>query len=257
MKIEFQTANTLAAHAVCVAAGTRDSLRTAQFYVRDISKADSGRRNVAFLSGLVARLARLADRFMTWGANVAIALFLPSWRKLPSPFAPGMMNEVADAIRKNSLVHNPLFNAYFFRAAIHIIKRYSEPPYLVLEHRVDAARRQLAVGQASELPEAETDFLARTLLALVETAPVARVGKPLGSLRLFEDAEPNVAIFAIACVALLFAEEGKPIAIQDEDEFFAIVGALILPRLKDISAFIAKRDVAGLSRELADIKAMY
>jgi hypothetical protein len=257
MKIEFQTANTLAAHAVCVAAGTRDGLRTAQFYVRDMSKADSGRRNVAFLSGLVARLARLADRFMTWGANVAIALFLPSWRKLPSPFAPGMMNEVAEAIRKNSLVHNPLFNAYFFRAAIHIIKRYSEPPYLLLEHRVDAARRQLAVGKAIELPEAETDFLARTLLALVETAPVARVGKPLGSVRLFEDTEPNVAIFAIACVALLFAEEGKPIAIQDDDEFFAIVGALILPRLKDISALIAKRDVAGLSRELADIKAMY
>ena len=168
-----------------------------------------------------------------------------------------MMNEVAEAIRKNSLVHNPLFNAYFFRAAIHIIKRYSEPPYLLLEHRVDAARRQLAVGEASEPPEAETDFLARTLLALVETAPVARVGKPLGAVRLVEDTEPNVAIFAIACVALLFAEEGKPIAIHDEDEFFAIVGALILPRLKDISEFIAKRDVAGLARELADIKAMY
>jgi hypothetical protein len=49
----------------------RDGLRTAQFYVRDMSKADSGERNVAFLSGLVARIARLADRFMTWGANVA------------------------------------------------------------------------------------------------------------------------------------------------------------------------------------------
>jgi hypothetical protein len=35
-------------------------------------------------------------------------------------------------------------------------------------------------------------------------------------VRLFEDTEPNIAIFAIACVALLFAEEGKPIAIQDE-----------------------------------------
>ena len=259
MKIEFQTANTLAAHAVCVAAGTRDGLRTAQFYVRDMSKADSGNgpRNVAFLSGLVARMARLADRLMTWSANVAIALFLPSWRKLPSPFAPGMMNEVAEAIRKNSLVHNPLFNAYFFRAAIHIIKRYSEPPYLLLEHRVDAARRQLASNEASALPELETDFLSRTLLALVETAPVARVGKPLGSVRLFEDTEPNIAIFAIACVTLLFAEEGKPIAIHDEDEFFTIVGALILPRLKDISTLIANRDVAGLSRELADIKAMY
>jgi len=259
MKIEFQTANTLAAHAVCVAAGTRDGLRTAQFYVRDMSRADSGngRRNVAFLSALVARGARLADRFMTWSANLAIALFLPSWRKLPSPFAPGMMNEVADAIRKNSLVNNPLFNAYFFRAAIHIIKRYSEPPYLLLEHRVDAARRQLATSEESALPVTETGFLARTLLALVETAPVARVGKALGPVRLFEDSESNIAVFAIACVTLLFAEEGKPIAIQDEDEFFTIVGALILPRLKAISLLIASRYVAGLSRELAEIKAMY
>ena len=259
MKIEFQTANTLAAHAVCVAAGTRDGLRTAQFYVRDMSRADNGngRRNVAFLSGLVARLARLTDRFMTWSANLAIALFLPGWRKLPSPFAPGMMNEVADAIRKNSLVHNPLFNAYFFRAAVHIIRRYSEPPYLLLEHRVDAARRQLATGEESVLPEVESDFLARTLLALVETAPVARVGEAMGPVRLFEDNEPNIAVFTIACVTLLFAEAGKPIAIQDEDEFFTIVGALILPRLKDISTLIANRDVAGLSRELADIKAMY
>jgi hypothetical protein len=168
-----------------------------------------------------------------------------------------MMNEVAEAIRKNSLVHNPLFNAYFFRAAIHIIKRYSEPPYLLLEHRVDAARRQLASSGASALPEAETDFLARTLLALVETAPVARVGKATRTVRLFEDNEPNIAVFAIACVTLLFAEEGKPIAVLDEDEFFTIVGALILPRLKAISILIANRDVAGLSRELADIKAMY
>ena len=259
MKIEFQTANTLAAHAVCVAAGTRDGLRTAQFYVRDISKADSGngRHSATFLSSLVARTARLTDRFMTWGANVAIAILLPSWRKLPSPFAPGMMNEVADAIRKNSLVHNPLFNSYFFRAAIHIIGRYSQPPYLLLEHRVDAARRQLAGGGTGIRPEPETDFLSRTLMALVEMAPVARVGKAKGSLCLFEDTEPNIAVFAIACVTLLFAEEGKPITIQDEDEFFAIVGALILPRLKDISALIANRDVAGLSRELADIKAMY
>jgi hypothetical protein len=148
------------------------------------------------------------------------------------------------------LVHNPLFNSYFFRAAIHITERYSKPPYLILEHRVDAARRQLA-GQP------ETDFLSRALVTLVETAPIARVGKSRGSLPLFEDIEPNVAVYAIACVTLLFAEEGKPIAIHDEDEFFSIVGALILPRLKAISALIEKRDVAGLSRELADIKEMY
>lgn len=259
MKIEFQTANTLAAHAVCVAAGTRDGFRTAQFYVRDISGADqgNGRRNVTFLSSLVGRAARLADRVMTWSTNAAISLFLPEWRKLPSPFAPGMMNEVGEAIRKNSLVQNPLFNAYFFRAAIHIINRYSVPPFLLLEHRVDAARRQLASYEANTAAMDETMFLSRALLALVETAPVARVGRPQGSQRLFEEVDPNIAVFAIACVALLFAEEGKPIAIQDEDEFFAIVGALILPRLKDMADLIARRDVEALSRELAAVKAMY
>ncbi len=253
-----RTADHFAAHAVCMAAGFRDCLRAAQFYARDMAQVDGWNRTErsgpTFLSSLVARFARLTDRFMTWSTNTAIALFLPSWRKLPSPFTPGMLSEVADAIAKNSLVHNPLFNAYFFRAAIHITERYSEPPYLILEHRVDASRRQLAGSDPREL---ETDFLARTLLALVETAPVARVGKSRGSLRLFEDIEPNVAVYAIACVTLLFAEEGKPIAIHNEDEFFAIVGALILPRLKDLSTLIARRDVAGLSKQLSDIKAMY
>ena len=86
-------------------------------------------------------------------------LFLPSWRKLPSPFAPGMMHEVAEAIRENSLVHNPLFNAYFFRAAIHIIGRYSEPPP---DPRTSCRCRTQAIGQRghSALPEAETNFLA-------------------------------------------------------------------------------------------------
>jgi hypothetical protein len=249
-----RTADNLAAHAVCMAAGLRDMMRAAQFYTRDMSSVDgwnrTDRSEPTFLSSVVARVARVADRFMTWSTNTAIALFLPSWRKLPSPFAPGRLREVADAIAQNSLVHNPLFNSYFFRAAIHITERYSEPPYLILEHRVDAARRQLAT-------QPETDFLSRTLVTLVETAPIARVGKSRGSLPLFEDIEPNVAVYAIACVTLLFAEEGKPIAIHDEDEFFSIVGALILPRLKDISALIEKRDVTGLSQELADIKEMY
>ena len=249
-----RTADNFAAHAVCMAAGLRDMLRAVQFYIRDMSSVDGWNRpdrsEPTFLSSVVARLARVADRFMTWSTNTAIALLLPGWRKLPSPFARGRLHEVADAIAKNSLVHNPLFNAYFFRAAIHITERFSEPPYLILEHRIDAARRQLAV-------QPETDFLSRTLVALVKSAPIARVGKSRGSLHLFEEIEPNVAVYAIACVTLLFAEEGKPIAIHDEDEFFAIVGTLILPRLKDILTLIERRDVTGLSKELADIKAMY
>ena len=71
------------------------------------------------------------------------------------------------------------------------------------------------------------------------------------------DIEPNVAVYSIACVALLFAEEGKPVAIHNEDEFFAIVAALIQPRLKEMSNLISKRDVTGISKELENIKAMY
>ena len=246
--------NQFAAHAVCMAASARDVLRTAQFYTRDISNVDGAnkpeRAAPTLLSSLVARIARLADRFMSWSSATAIRVLIPTWRKLPSPFEPGMLNEVSSAIAKNSLVHNPLFNSYFFRAAIDITKRYSEPPYLILEHRVDAARRQLAHN-------AGPNFLSNTLVALVENGPVARIGLAKDGLRIFENAEPNVAVFAIACVALLFAEEGKPSTIQSEDEFFAIVGALIMPRLEKITALISTRDVEALTLELNDIKAMY
>ncbi len=248
------TMNQFAAHAVCMAASTRDVLRTAQFYTRDMSNVDGSNRTdraaPTLLSSLVAKLARLADRFMSWSSATVIHLLLPSWRKLPSPFEPGMLEEVANAIAKNSLVHNPLFNSYFFRAAKHIAKRYSEPPYLILEHRVDAARRQLAATTGP-------DFLARSLITLVENGPIARVGGATNALRGFDNIEPNVAVFAIACVALLFAEEGKPSTIQNEDEFFAIVGALITPRLEKIAKLITTHNIAALTAELNDIKAIY
>jgi hypothetical protein len=248
------TINQFAAHAVCMAASARDVLRTAQFYTRDMSNVDGSNRTdraaPTLLSSLVAKVARLADRFMSWSTATAIRLVLPSWRKLPSPFEPGMLAEVANAIAQNSLVHNPLFNSYFFRAAKHIAKRYSAPPYLILEHRVDAARRQLAAMPGP-------DFLARTLICLVENGAIARAGGAANVLCGFNNIEPNVVVFSIACVALLFAEEGKPSTIQNEDDFFAIVGALIMPRLEKISALIASQDVKALTSELNDIKAIY
>ena len=249
----------IAAHAVCAAAGMRDGLRAAQFYVRDLSNADrfgsSEPRRVPLLSRMVAQGARLADRFMSWSANVAIRIFLPSWRKLPSPFTPGLMHEVAKGIREDSLIHNPLFNAYFFRAAIHIASRYAAPPYRILEHRVDAARRNLAPRVAET--ENENEMLARILIALVEQGPVARIGVVAERNRFFSVVEPNIAVNAIACVALMFAEEGKPTEVINEDEFFSVTGALIGPRLKAIARLVERRDEAGLARELTDIKSMY
>lgn len=248
-----------AAHAVCAAAGMRDGLRAAQFYVRDLTNADhlgeGDPKRVPFLSRIVAQGARLVDGLMSWGANLAIALFLPSWRKLPSPFTPGLMNAVARDIRDNSLIHNPTFNAYFFRAAIHIARRFSAPPYLILEHRVDAARRSLALRLDDAVPE--NTMLARILIALVEQGPVARIGKVADKNRFFSKVEPNVAVNAIACVALLFSEQGKPTEAIDEDSFFSLTGALIGPRLQSIATLAAARDEAGLAKELADIKAMY
>jgi hypothetical protein len=257
MSVSFRTADSLAAHAVCAAAGVRDGLRAAQFYARDLANADGALtlepRAVPVLSRVVAWLARFTDAFMTKGAALLIRLLLPTWRNLPSPFSPGLAHEVATAIGRNSFTHNPLFNAYFFRAANHIIARYCEQPSLVLEHRVDAARRHLAAYSESDADPSR--FLARTLIALVKHGAVARVGASHGGL--YENTDPNVATFAVACVALMFAAEGRPSEIIDEDEFFEVTAALIGPRLERIGKLIAADDETGLAAELMGIKALY
>jgi hypothetical protein len=252
-------ADTLAAHLVCAAAGVRDGLRTAQFYARDLANADGALkaedRPAPWLSRMVGTLARKTDRLMNWGARVSISLILPSWRNLPSPFEPDVLRDVGKAIGENSFRHNPRFNAYFFRAANHILKRYCEEPTLVLEHRVDAARRYLA----SE-PHVGADparFLARTLIALARHDAIARCGKIRPGHQFFQAAEPNISVFAIACVALLLASEGKPSEAMHEDEFFDVTGALIGPRLPHIATLAAASDEEGLARELLAIREMY
>jgi hypothetical protein len=270
--------DTLASHAVCVAAGARDSVRTAQFFLRMLSRAEYWGRPLEpagqapggsaplppdirpggfLLAALVSRLARIADRLTTWSVNLSISLFAPEWRKLPSPFTHGIMSEVAEAIRADSFLVNPLFNAYFYRAAIHILRRYRTPPFLVLEHRVDAARRTLLADIGAGLHGSEPDFLAHAIIALADVAPVARAGKLRDQSAIATSGEHNVAVYAIACVALLFAEQGKPAEELGEDQFFAVVGALISPRLPAITALVAHRDVEGLARELAEIQGMY
>jgi len=267
--------DTLASHAVCAAAGARDSLRTAQFFMRVLSGAEywghpaeqtpagparppvEMRPGGYFLAALVSRLARIADRLTTWSVNLSITLFAPEWRKLPSPFTHGIMNEVAAAIRADSFLVNPLFNAYFYRATIHILRRYCTPPFLVLEHRVDAARRTLLADIGAGLNGSEPDFLAHAIMALVDVAPIARSGKPRDASVIARGDDQNLTVYAIACVALLFAEQGKPAEELDEDQFFAIVGALIAPRLPAIASLVAKRDIAGLAAELTEIRGMY
>ncbi|MCA3555140.1 hypothetical protein [Aestuariivirga sp.] len=249
----------LAAHATCAAAGVRDGLRAAQYYIRDLASADrfgkGEAHRVPFLSRVVARGARMVDGLMNRGANLSIALFLPSWRKLPSPFTPGLMHAVAKDIRNDRLAHNPTFNAYFYRAAIHVAGRYSSPPWLILEHRVDAARRSLAPRLAETV--SDNEMMARILIALVGQGPVARIGAVSEKNRFFAKAEANVAVFSIACVALMFAADGKPTGAIDEDGFFTVTGALIGPRLSAIARLVEANDEAGLARELADIKSMY
>jgi hypothetical protein len=254
-------ADQMASHAVCVAASVRDCMRAAQFYSRDMELVDggsqSGGRAPTFLSRLVASAARLTDRFITWGADAAIALLVPSWRKLPSPFSPGITAQVSRAIEGNGLLHNPLFNAYFFRAATHILQHYAGRPNLVLEHRVDAARRELAASGVRNAEGAGTEFLAKVLMALVEAKPVARVGLPREPGVLLAGHDPNVAVFGIAIAALLFAEDGKPVAIRDDDEFFSVVGALMQPRLDGLASALEHGEFSAVARELEAIKALY
>ncbi|NMD08568.1 MAG: hypothetical protein GYA66_11385 [Phyllobacteriaceae bacterium] len=252
-----RTAESFTDHAVCMAAGVRDGLRTAQFYVRDMSQADRARDGgqATVLSRSVGGLARLVDGLLSKAADWSIRLLLPQWRNLPSPFAPHMVEEVTGAIRENRLAMTSLFTAYFFRATRHILERSADAPFLVLEHRIDAARRVLAAEPA--IARERADALGPMLLALTETRAIARIGKPKRGFDFLKSTDANLAVMATACLALLLAEEGKPIETLDEDEFFAIVGALIAPRLPAMERAVAARDTAALSRELAAVRELY
>jgi hypothetical protein len=69
--------------------------------------------------------------------------------------------------------------------------------------------------------------------------------------------DPNIAVMATACLALLLADEGKPIESVDEDEFFMIAGALLTPRLDAMATAVKARDVDALAHELTAVRALY
>jgi len=166
-----------------------------------------------------------------------------------------MRGEVIEAIRQNRLVLTSLFTAYFFRSAKHILDQCTTSPYLVLEHRVDAARRLMV--QSPPASQDTTQVLAQALLHLVEADAIARTGPVKPQYSFLKDADRNLTVMATACVALLIAEDGKPIENLNEDEFFAIAGALLAPRLPDMRDAIAKRDVAGLATSLKSVSDLY
>lgn len=262
----------LGSHAVSMAANARDGLRAAHYFVQELATSDApdqqggGKRKkptwllpadapTSLLTGFIAQNARIADKVMNWSSDAAAALLAPDWRVLPSPFNRNMMGEIAAALTSQSFTANALFNAYFYRASLHILQRYAKPPFLVLENRIDAARRALA---AAEQPDAsDTAFMARALIALVRAAPIAESGEIDAKSVLAKTKDANVGVIAVAGVALLFGDQGKPTDEIDEDQFFAIVGALIAPRLAAIESHITRDDVKKLEAELAAIKALY
>jgi hypothetical protein len=252
-----RTTPILLEHAGCLAAGTRDGWRALQFYVRDLTRADviADHEASTWLSRTVAGAARGADRAMSWAADMSITLLLPNWRRLPSPFTQGMVGDTIRGVRDNTIVRNPLFNAYFFRAMKAIGRRCYDGPQLILEHRIDAARRELAVADVSHAEEEQA--VARIMVELVEQRPIARLGAAHERFGLPPGLDPNVAIAAISCMALLYAEDGRPTADLDEEEFFMITSALMAPRFNAVSAALEKRDVPKLAQELKALRDLY
>ena len=249
----------LGGHALCAAAGLRDGFRTAQFYARDMANADKfgvgPSHTVPLVSRAVAVLARSTDRALAAGADISIRLLLPTWRNLPSPFAAGFLQQVAEGVHHSSLVHIPLFNAYFFRAAKRILERCTEGPYLVLEHRVDAARRLLAAQP--EIRESKEEQLARIMIALTGQRVIARSGTPTARYRFLEETDANAAVLIVACVALLFADAGRPAEIMSEDDFFDVSAALAGPRLARLAALADAERQQELAAELRLIGDLY
>ena len=277
MSIASRIPGSLGSHAVSMAANARDGLRTAHYFVQELASADApdeqGRNKrkrptwllpadapTSLITSFVATNARIADKVMNWSSDAAAALLAPAlggpdWRAVPSPFNRNMMGEISAAITSQSFTANTLFNAYFYQASSHILQRYANPPHLVLENRIDAARRALA---SAEQPDtSDIAFMARALIALTRAAPIAEAGIIDPTSVLARTKDPNVSVAAVACVALLFGDQGKPTDEIDEDAFFAIVGALIAPRLAGIEQLIVRDDLRKLEAELAAIKALY
>ena len=250
----------LAQHAACMAAGLRDGLRTAHFYARDMTKADGGKvvqdKQPTALSRAVATLARTVDGGMSRAADLSLQTLSPKWRDLPSPFDLAMRERLALALTKTQVTLSSEFTLYFFRAARLELEQWAERPHLVLEHRIEAMRRNFQ-PRAQDFKEPTPDVLAQLLIALVEARPIARAGALKPGLEFLKNVDLNVAVFSSACLALLLAQKGKPSSEIDDGEFLVIVAQLIHTRLQDIANGVEKRESDAIAQMFAECLADY
>ena len=260
MNIQLKPLSNIANHASYIAAGLRDGLRTAQFYARDMKGAASSAKNLDYrptmLSRAVARVARNFDSSVSRAADLSVQLVQPTWRRLPSPFDSTLLDRVVSNSSANEISLSSEFTNYFFRAARHILERWTAPPMLVLEHRIEAARRNLESDFGTSKKPVAT-VLAIVLMRLVAARPIARIGKPLPRYTFVTSFDPNIAVMAAACVALILGTEGKPLADIDEDDFLDIAGILVSGKLNEMAQAIAADDLATLSAIFDSVKSAY
>lgn len=245
----------LATRAACMAAGFRDGLRTAHFYARDMTSADGGPfapdRQPTVLSRAVARMARTVDGGITRVADLSLQTLSPKWRDLPSPFDLAMRERLSKALSNTQATLSSEFTLYFFRAARLELEQWVESPHLVLEHRIEAVRRNFR-PRAQDFSEPVPDLLAQLFVALVEARPIARTGVVKPGFAFLKGVDLNIAVFSSSCLALLLAQSGKPGGGIDDAEFLAIVGQLIHNRLQDLSTMVEARDCAAIAAVFAE-----
>ena len=260
MNIQLKPLSNLANHASCIAAGLRDGLRTAQYYARDMKGAASSTKNVNYrptlLSKAVAHFAGNFDSSVSRAADLSVQLVQPTWRQLPSPFDSTLLDRVVGISSPNEISLSSEFTNYFFRAARHILERWTAPPILVLEHRIEAVRRNLESDFGTSKKPVAT-VLAIVLMRLVSARSIARIGKPLPRYSFVTSFDPNIAVMAAACVALILGPEGKPVAGVDEDDLLDIAGILVSGKLNEMAQAIAADDEATLSAIFDSVKSRY
>ena len=260
LNVEDYSMSQFAQHAACMAAGLRDGLRTAHFYARDMTKADGGMvvkdKQPSMLSRAVATLARTVDDGMSRAADFSLKTFSPQWRDLPSPFDLAVREQLALALIKTQVTLSSEFTLYFFRVARLELGQWVEKPHLVLEHRIEAVRRNFQ-PRARDFKEPMPEVLAQLLIALVEARPIARAGILKPGLEFLNHVDLNVAVFASACLALLLATRGKPGSKIDDGEFLVIVAQLMHTRLQDIGKEVEKRNSKSIAHMFEECLAEY